>query len=175
LKRASASDATSLEIHELIYLTYQIKVKHLMTKYVITVPVDYTVEETAEVLLENKISGVPVLDHDKKLVGIITQTDLFRVMIALTGIGKKGIQFAFQLEDRPGSIKEVADVIRKFGARMVSILTLYENVQEGYRNVYIRAHQVDREKLPDLKKELSEKALMLYMVDHRENKREIYE
>lgn len=174
LKRASASDATSLEIHELIYLTYQIKVKHLMTKHVITVPVDYTVEETAKVLFENKISGVPVLDHDKKLVGIITQTDLFRVIIALTGVGKKGIQFAFQIEDRPGSIKELGDVIRKFGARMASILTTYENVPEGYRKAYIRVYQIDREKLPDLKKELNEKALMLYMVDHRENRREIY-
>ncbi|MBC8394501.1 MAG: CBS domain-containing protein [Deltaproteobacteria bacterium] len=173
LKRASASDATTLDVHELIYLTSKIKLKHLMTKYVITVPYDYTVEEAAEVLFENKISGVPVLDHDKKLIGIITQMDLFRVFIALTGIGKRGIQFAFQLEDRPGSIKEVADVIRKFGARMASILTTYENVPEGYRNAYIRIYQMDREKLPDLQKELREKAIMLYMVDHRENRREI--
>jgi len=173
LKRASASDATTLDVHELIYLTSKIKVKHLMTKYVITIPYDYTVEEAAEVLFENKISGVPVLDHDKKLIGIITQMDLFRVFIALTGIGKRGIQFAFQLEDRPGSIKEVADVIRKFGARMASILTTYENVPEGYRNAYIRIYQMDREKLPDLQKELREKAIMLYMVDHRENRREI--
>ena len=174
LKRASASDATLLDVHELVYLMAKIKVKHLMTQNPITVPMDFTVEETAEVLLSNKISGLPVLDHGRKLVGVITQSDLFKAMIALTGIGKKGIQFAFQLEDRPGSIKEVADIIRIFGVRMVSILTTYEGVPDGYRKVYIRVVQVDRNKLADLQKELQEKATMLYMVDHRENRREIY-
>jgi acetoin utilization protein AcuB len=174
LKRASASDATLLDVHELIYLMSKIKVKHLMTKNPITVPIDFTVEETAEVLFENKISGVPVLDHDKKLTGIITQMDLFKAMMALTGIGKKGVQFAFQLEDRPGSIKELTDIIRKFGSRMASILTTYENVPEGHRKVYIRIYQVNRESLPDLQKELRKKATMLYVVDHRENRREIY-
>ena len=174
LKRASASDATLLDVHELVYLMAKIKVKHLMTKNPITVPIDFTVEETAEVLLSNKISGLPVLDHERKLVGVITQSDLFKAMIALTGIGKKGIQFAFQLEDRPGSIKEIADIIRKYGVRMVSILTTYEGVPDGYRKVYIRVAQVDRNKIADLQKELQEKATMLYMVDHRENRREIY-
>jgi len=75
---------------------------------------------------------------------------------------------------RPGSIKEIADIIRKYGARMVSILTTYEGVPDGYRKVYIRVAQVDRNKLADLQKELQEKATMLYMVDHRENRREIY-
>ena len=174
LKRASASDATLLDVHELVYLMAKIKVKHLMTKNPITVPIDFTVEETAEVLLSNKISGLPVLDHERKLVGVITQSDLFKAMIALTGIGKKGIQFAFQLEDRPGSIKEIADIIRKYGVRMVSILTTYEGVPDGYRKVYIRVSQVDRNKLAGLQKEMQEKATMLYMVDHRENRREIY-
>lgn len=174
LKKASASDATLLDVHELVYLMAKIKVKHLMTKNPITVPIDFTVEETAEVLLSNKISGLPVLDHERKLVGVITQSDLFKAMIALTGIGKKGIQFAFQLEDRPGSIKEIADIIRKYGVRMVSILTTYEGVPDGYRKVYIRVSQVDRNKLAGLQKEMQEKATMLYMVDHRENRREIY-
>ena len=62
LKKASASEATTLEIHELLYILTKIKVKDIMTKDPITVPVDYTVEETAEVLLKRKISGVPVLD-----------------------------------------------------------------------------------------------------------------
>ena len=175
LKRASASDATVLEIHELLYLVSNIKIKEIMTKDPVTVPFDFTVEETAEVLLTKKISGVPVVDYDGKIVGTITQTDLFRALISLTGVGKKGIQFAFQLEDRPGSIKEVADVIRKHGGRMVSILTSYERVTEGYRKVYIRMYHIERSELEQLKRELKEKATVLYMVDHRENKREIYE
>jgi len=175
LKRASASDATTLDIHELLYLLSKIRVKNIMTKDPITVPSDYTVEETADVLLKNKISGVPVVDHNKKVVGVITQTDLFKVLISLTGFKKRGIQFAFQLVDRSGSIKEVADIIRKYGGRMVSIVSSYEEATEGYRNVYIRMHTIDRAKINLLEEELREKATLLYMVDHRDNIRKIFE
>jgi acetoin utilization protein AcuB len=174
LKRASASDATTLEIHELLYLLSKIKVKEIMSKNPITVPPDLTVEETAEILLKNKISGAPVLDERGKIVGVITQSDIFKVLISLTGVGNSGIQFAFKLEDRPGSIKEVADVIRSVGGRMVSILTSYENVERGFRKVYIRMHSIDRQKLTSLKDRLQKMATLLYMVDHRQNRREIF-
>jgi acetoin utilization protein AcuB len=174
LKRASASDATTLEIHELLYLLSRIKVKNLMTKEVITVPPDFTVEETALVLQKNKISGVPVVDSKGELVGTITQTDLFSVLISLTGVAKGGIQFGLQVEDRPGSIREVADIIRKYGGRMVSILSSYDEVPEGYRKVYIRMRSIERSELQNLKQELESKAGLLYMVDHTENNRKIY-
>jgi acetoin utilization protein AcuB len=174
LKKASASDANTLEIHELLYLLSKIKVKEIMTKDPISVPPDYTAEETAQVLLDSKISGAPVVDDNGQLVGTITQTDLFRVLISLTGVGNGGIQFGFQVEDRPGSIKEVADIIREYGGRMVSILTSYDDVPDGYRKVYIRMHSIERPKLQNLKDKLSEEASMLYMIDQRENNREIY-
>ena len=174
LKKASASDATTLEIHELLYLLTKIKVNDIMTRDPIAVPPDYTVEETAQVLLDSKISGAPVVDDYGQVVGIITQTDLFRVLISLTGIGNGGIQFGFQVEDKPGSIKEVADAIRAFGGRMVSILTSYDDVPNGYRKVYIRMHSIERSQLQKLKNILSEKAALLYVIDHLENNREIY-
>lgn len=174
LKKASASDATTLEIHELLYLLTKIKVKDIMTRNVITVPPDYTVEETAQVLQKNKISGAPVVDANGQLVGTITQTDLFRVLISLTGVDSGGIQFGIQVEDRPGSIKEVVDVIRSFGGRMVSILTSYDDVPEGYRKVYIRMRRIERSELQKLIQELESKAGLLYMVDHTENNREIF-
>jgi acetoin utilization protein AcuB len=174
LKKASASDATTLEMHELLYLLSNIKVKNIMSSKPISVPPDFTIEETAELLLANKISGVPVVDNEGSVVGVITHTDLFKVIISLTGIGKKGVQFAFCLEDRQGSILEVAQVIRRFGGRIISILTSYEKAPEGYRNVYIRMYGIDRLKLEELKSALAEKAMLLYMVDHRNNNREIY-
>lgn len=174
IKRASASDATTLEVHELLYIISTIKVNEIMSDRLITVPFDYTVEETADVLLKNKISGVPVVDSEGKIVGTITQTDLFRVIISLTGVGQKGIQFAFQLKDMPGSIKAVADIIRGYNGRIVSILSSYERVPEGYHNVYIRMYGVDRSKVPQLIEALKAKATLLYMVDHDENIREIY-
>lgn len=173
LKKASASNATMLEIHELLYLLTKIKAKDIMTKNPITVPPDYSTEETAQVLLESKISGVPVVNGGGQVVGTITQADLFRVLISLTGVGKGGIQFGFQIEDRPGSIKEVEDIIREYGGRMVSILTSYDDVPMGYRKVYIRMHSIERSKLQILKDKISEIAAFLYMIDQRENNREI--
>ncbi len=174
LKRASASDATTLDVHELLYLLSNIKVKSIMTKNPITVSPDLTVEETAEILMDNKISGAPVVDDKGQVVGVITQVDIFKVLISLTGVGKRGIQFAFQVEDRPGSIREVTDVIRNYGGRMVSILSSYDDVPEGYRKVYIRIYDIDRAELEKLKEALGKKATLLYIVDHRENLREIY-
>ncbi len=175
LKRASASDATTLEIHELLYLISKIKVKDIMSEPAITIPDDYTVEEAAEVLLKNKISGAPVVDDIGQIMGIITQNDIFRVIISLTGVGKKGVQFAFQLDDRPGSIKEVADVIRQHGGRMVSILSSYEGVPQGYRKVYIRIHGIEPLKLKELEKQIRQKANLMYMVNHSEDKRAFYQ
>lgn len=174
LKRASASDASTLEVHELLYLLSKIKVQELMARDPVTVQDDYTIEETAEILMNNKISGAPVLDRGGTLVGVITKNDVFKALISLTGISRRGIQFALRAEDRPGSIKDLTDIMREYGGRMASILSSYERVPKGYRNVYVRMYGVDREKLSEIRQRLGEKALLLYMVDHRENRREIY-
>ncbi len=175
LKKTQASDATTLEIHELLYLLSTIKINNVMTREVITIPSDYTIEETAEILMTHKISGAPVLNDEGKLVGVITQNDIYRALIALSGFGKKGIQFALILPDRPGSIKEITDIIRGHGGRMVSILSTYENVPEGFRKVYVRIYQIERQNLPKIKEAFKKKAILLYMVDHRDNLREIYD
>ncbi len=173
LKRASASDANSLEIHELVYLLSKIKVKEIMTKDPIAIPLDYTLEETARVLLENKISGAPVVSDKGKVIGIITRDDMLKVLVNMTGVDKRGVQFIFQVDDRPKSIHELTEVIRNYGGRMVSILTSYEKAPPGQRNVCIRAYRIDRKILPQLLEDLEKKATLLHMVDHREDLRDI--
>ncbi|MGB6068359.1 MAG: CBS and ACT domain-containing protein [Desulfomonilaceae bacterium] len=176
LKRASPSDATLLDIQQLMYHLSRLEVGAIMSRHPITVPVDHTVEEAAETLLTNGISGAPVVDDQGKIKGIITKNDLFKAIISLSGLRKRGFQFGFLLKDKTGSIKEVTDIIRKYGGRLVSILSSYEKAPEGYRNVYIRAFDVDRDVLPHLLEELKARAAkLLYMVDHQENKREIYD
>jgi len=174
LKRASASDATLLEVHELLHLLTQVKVKDIMSRNPVTVPDTYTIEEAAEVLHDHRISGTPVLDAKGRLVGLVTQDDLFKALMSLTGVKRRGIHLAFEVEDRPGSIKELADVIRRYGGRLVSILSSYDRAPQGYRHVYIRASQVDRDRMDAMLKELQAATRMLYMVDHRENRREIF-
>jgi acetoin utilization protein AcuB len=175
LKKASASDATSLDVHELLYLIMKIKVKDIMVKNPVTVSEDFTVEETAEVLFNHKISSVPVMDKGGHIVGVITKSDLFRVIIALTGIGKKGIQLALQVKDVSGSIKTVTDIIRNYQGKIVSILTSYDQVPSGYRKIYVRFFAMDRSRLDALKEEIKGHSVLLYMVDHREDERVVYE
>ena len=174
IKRASASDATSLEVHEILYLLSKLKIKDIMNKKPLLVTLDATIDEAAETMALHKINGVPVVDFQDRLVGVITQTDISKALISLTGSKQKGLQFAFLIEDRPGSIKELTDIIRDFGGRLFSILTSYDRVPDGYRNLYVRAFAIKRERLTDLKNKLAQRAKLLYLIDHRENKREIY-
>jgi acetoin utilization protein AcuB len=78
------------------------------------------------------------------------------------------------IEDRPGSIKEITDIIRQYHARLVSIMTTYEKAPPRYRYLYIRTFNIDRKRLPDMKRDLNSMARMLYMVDLREGTRNTY-
>jgi len=174
IKRASASDATMLEMHELLYLVSKLKIKEIMTREPIRVPEDYSLDEAAELMLHNKVSGLPVVNDRQHLVGVITQTDIFKAFISITGSDRKGIQFAFQIEDYPGTIKVLTDIIREYGGRLLSILTSYDRAPKGHRHLYLRVFAINRQDLPKLKETLKKRAELIYMIDHRENIREIY-
>ena len=126
LKRASASDATSLAVHELSYLLSRVKIKDIMTPRPVTVDPHDTIEDAALLLLEHKISCLPVVDEGEQVMGMITKNDVFRAMVLMSGVTAGGIQFGLDLADEPGSIKRAADVIRKYGGRMVSIQSTFE-------------------------------------------------
>ena len=162
LKDAAPSKATTLDVYELNYLLASMKIKDIMSENVVFLRPDETVEFAAILMLENKISSLPVVNEKDALVGIITQTDIFKVLINIAGVYTGGVQFAFSLEDRPGSIKEDADVIRSYGGRIASILSTRETAEEGRRNVYIRSSPLPVDKLRDLVKELEEKFVVLY-------------
>jgi acetoin utilization protein AcuB len=156
-------------------LLSEIKVQDIMSKPAITVPTDYTVEETARVLSTNRISGVVVVDENNQIAGVMSQTDVNRVMVNVTGLQMGGIVFGLRLGEVQGSIKEITDIFRSYGGRIASILTSSERVAKGYRNVHIRIRGLDRRTLPQLKEELKKKAPLLYVVDSRQGAREIYE
>jgi len=164
IKEASPSKATTLDVHELYYLISELKVKDIMSKNVFTIGPEETVEKAAVKMLEHHISGLPVVSDKGKVVGVITQGDIFKVLVSLTGIYRGGIQFAFNLEDRPGSIQEVGDLIRKHGGRMVSILTSYDMCDEGCRHVYIRIKEIPEDKLKALTEDLDKNFILLYTV-----------
>ncbi len=164
IKEASPSKATTLDVHELYYLLSELKIKDIMSTHVFTISPEETVEKAAVKMLEHHISGLPVVNDKGKVVGLITQWDIFKVLVSLTGVYRGGIQFAFNLEDRPGSIKEVGDLIRKHGGRMVSILTSYDMCDEGCRHVYIRIKEIPEDKLKALTEDLDKNFILLYTV-----------
>jgi acetoin utilization protein AcuB len=164
LKAASPSQATSLDVYELNYLISTIDVKSLMTKDVVFVRPDEAIEFAAILMLENKISSLPVINNSDSLAGIITQTDIFKALINITGVYTSGIAFALSLEDRPGAIREAADVIRSHGGRIVSILSTRELAEEGRLNVYIRTIPLPEDKIGSLVRDLEDRFVVLYTI-----------
>ncbi len=167
LKEASPSKATTLDVHELYYLLAELQVKDIMTRNPVTVHPEDTVEHAAQVMLENTISGLPVVDDTGQLRGILTQSDVFRAFMHITGIQQGGVQFALRLEDKQGLIKEVVDLLRARGARFVSLLTSYTSTREGFRDVYIRVKNLSPEGVEAARKELAGRYELLYVIEGR--------
>ncbi len=139
IKEFTPSRATTLDIYELHYLLAKTHIKEIMQPRVTTIPSDTPVEEAAMMLLDLNIGCLPVLEAGK-LIGIISDRDIYRALVDITGVRHGGNRICVTIEDRPGSIKEVADIIRKHNYRLQGILTSYEGVKEGYRRVVIRTH-----------------------------------
>lgn len=137
IKEYTPSKATSLDIYELHYLLAKTRIKEIMKTRVITTTADTPVEEAAMVMMDLDIGCLPVKDEGN-LVGIISDKDIFRALVDITGVRHGGNRICVTIEDRPGSIKEVADMVRKHNFRLQGILTSYEGVREGYRKVVIR-------------------------------------
>lgn len=168
LKEASPSKATTLDVHELYYLLAELQVKEIMTRNPLSVSEVDTVEHAAQLMLEHTISGLPVVEATGGLVGIITQSDIFRAFMHISGILQGGVQFALRLEDRPGLIKEVVDLLRARGARFVSLLSSYATAREGYRDVYLRVKNLTPEAVQSARAELASHYEILYVIQEGE-------
>ena len=164
VKEAAPSKATSLDVHELYYLLSEIKIKDIMTPDPITLNENDSVEKAAVIMLENRISGMPVVDKDGNVVGLITQTDVFKVMISISGAYRSPIQVAFDLEDKPGSLHALINALRNHGARVVSVLTSHDHMPAGRREVYVRLQNMDDNELTDMIDELKKDFKVLYVI-----------
>lgn len=164
VREATPSKATALDVHELYYLLSEIKLKDIMTPNPIAIHPDETVEYAAVIMLENRISGLPVVDEENHVIGIITQTDIFKVLINITGIYYGPWQIAFEMDTQPGTISELVKEIRERGGRIISVLTSYEGMEPEKRRVYVRLAEMSEEAFQKLLSELKEKFHVLYWV-----------
>jgi acetoin utilization protein AcuB len=120
LLNASPSEATTLSVWEVNYLLSKITVERVMTRKVITICPDCTIEEAARIMADNKIGGLPVLDGDK-LVGIITETDLFKVLLEMLGARLPGVRLTAEIHNRPGALHELTGAISGLGGNIVGM------------------------------------------------------
>ena len=149
------------ELHDLLA---KIKVKDIMCRKVITVGPEQTIVMAAHLMLRHRISGLPVLDSGGRLVGIITEGDIFKALVDLSGARLGRTLLVFRLEDRPGSIKEVADLVRAHEGRLASILTSYTPADPQFRRVYIRIRDLPPGKLQALEDALEKNCGLLHTV-----------
>lgn len=119
LLNATPSSATTLSIWEMHYLISKVKVKDVMSKKVISVDRDTPIEEAARIMADKKIGGLPVVDSDK-VVGMITETDLFKVFLELMGARDKGVRVTASIDDKPGELARVTKAIAGAGGNFVS-------------------------------------------------------
>jgi acetoin utilization protein AcuB len=122
IRKAEASPATSLEIRELHYLLDKLKVSEIMTRNVITIAPDISVEEATTLMHDNKIGCLPVVE-DGNLVGMITENDVMEILIDAMGMKEKGSRLEVLLEDKPGSLADVTKIIKEHNVNIVSVVT----------------------------------------------------
>lgn len=119
LLNASPSPVTSLSVWELNYLISKIKVREVMTRDVLTVTEDTPIEEAARIMADNKIGGLPVLRGDQ-VVGIITETDLFKIFLELMGARQSGVRGTVLVEDQPGQLARLTAAIASLGGNIIA-------------------------------------------------------
>lgn len=119
LLNASPSPATTLSIWEMNYLVSKVTVKQVMTKKVKTIEVDTPIEDAARIMADSKIGGMPVT-RAGKIVGMITETDLFKVFLELMGARDKGVRVSALVEDKPGQLLRVSKAVTDAGGNFIS-------------------------------------------------------
>ncbi len=145
ISESSGSNRTSLSIYELNYLLSKTKVKDIMIQKVITISPEALVEEAAEKMRGNHINVLPVVDETSKVIGIITESDIFAAFLDLLGYPVKGSRFSIHIEkDAYGILGKIGDT---FAANNISVLRLA--VYHGERGIEVVV--ITEEKCPEMK------------------------
>jgi acetoin utilization protein AcuB len=155
LLHASPSDATSLSMWELNYLLAKLQVGEIMTKEVITISSDTPLEEAARIMADNKIGGLPVT-HAGKVVGMITETDVFKSFLEIMGARDPGVRVTALVQNAPGELAKVSSTIHKLGGNIIACGTFLGKSVEN-RELTIKVSGLDLETIRSQLEPLVEK------------------
>lgn len=142
---ASPSDVSSLSVWEMNYLLSKVTVEKIMTREVISTHNDTPIEEAARTMVDNKIAGLPVL-KDGELVGIITETDLFKVFLEMLGARETGVRITVLIENKPGTLAELTKSIFDGGGNLVALGTFLGESTEN-REITLKVTGIDQSTL----------------------------
>lgn len=158
---ASPSPATSLSIYEMHYLMSKLTVSEVMTKDIVTVTEDTPVEDAARIMTDHKIGGLPVV-RDGQLVGIITETDLFKLFLELLGAREKGVRLTMLVPEKKGELAKLTTQVAQEGGNIVALGT-FLGEDPTNRLVALKVTDVSRDKLVN-----ALKPYVVEMIDARE-------
>ena len=119
LLNASPSPVTSLSVWEMNYLISKVTVKQVMSKKVKTIDINTPIEEAARIMADSKLGGLPVV-RSGQVVGMITETDLFKIFLELMGARTKGIRITAEIDDTPGTLAKITKAIAEAGGDFIS-------------------------------------------------------
>ena len=142
LVKAGPSAATSLDMYEISYLLSKLKVETVMERNVLTVQQTEVVEEAARIMADSQVGCLPVMKGEL-LVGIITETDLFRTFVDMFGARHDGIRATFRVEERPGMIAQVSKAIADANGNIVSLVT-FDGDDMSQRRCTVKVTGVER-------------------------------
>lgn len=145
LLNASPSDATSLSVWEINYLLSKITVERVMTKEVITVTEDTPLEEAARIMADQRIGGIPVVSGED-VIGMITQTDIFRVFLEMLGGRLPGFRVVVMVKNEPGLLHKLTQAIDEVGGNIIA-LTTYAGQDIVGGEITMKVDQIDEETL----------------------------
>ena len=135
--KASPSDASTLSRYEANYLLGRLKVKDIMSRSVITVEAEDTVEFVAYKLYKHKVNALPVVNTNNKLVGIISQSDIFRAFVEIMSMDRSCTRITFGANDKVGVVAEVSNLFKEAGINIISVVT--RQLDNGSAEIVVRA------------------------------------
>ena len=162
LLRVTPSPATTLSAYEIPYLLSKVKVGDVMTKQVITVIEDTPIEDAARIMVDNRIGGLPVIHETGAVVGIITETDIFKTFLELLGARKPGVRITMYVKDRRGELARMAKAVADVGGNIVATVEMPGTDSTNYE-VLLKVTEASKDALVDALKPIVER-----IVDVRE-------
>ena len=143
---ASPSPATSLSVWEVNYLLWKLKISDIMTHNVLTINQDMPIEDAASLMVTHKIGGVPVVDNGGKVVGVITETDIFKAFVEMLGGGEHGLRLTVQVPTGSGTLAKLAGKITELGGLILSVGSM-DRETDGAREIVVKVKGVTKDKL----------------------------